>query len=996
MKKIYLLLLLLPMTVVAQNAQKLQKKVDRGDANAMYELATYYMIGHEVDVDTVKAMDLMRQAMAKGNLAAQARLSRYVLEHDHDTAGALSLLNDALAKQSPDAMRVHANFMQDGVMGNPRMYGYAQQRLEEALTKGCKYAAADLAWMYLYGGDSCDYDPEKSFSYIKQIPEGVGSNKYAMMSQYYLQKGDYSKARSWAEKGVAHGDMNARMQVVWLKFYGLGYEEDERGALAEMMNIYSKYGQRPELMRMEVIMRRSSENPEVRNNDLCRSLMMRLVEYPHVNGYDILGQSYMFGNFTEQDSAKAYQYWLVGARNEEPESMMQLAILHLNWGNYDSVHYYNDRAVALGLAEASNLYSRIYSFGAFGGDPDYAAALPYACESARLGNIADYVEAGRFCLWTADTVRAVKCFEKAIAFDYVDAYANLAYLEADRGNPKWIRLLEQGAKKGSSLCCNRLGDYYSNQEDYNKAADCYRRASNPEGDYELGRLYLYGAVGKQSESDIRQGAALMRRAAMAEYSDAVYMMARLFDSGVGVDQSYDSAYSMLNYLAQNNDPNGLLGVAVYTESGLAVPTDSVAALRYYEQAGAAGSAMGYTFAADYYLKGLGGITPDTAKALQYFRLGADMQEGSATACYRLAQCCLQGVGGSPDSVAAVPLLRRAVAGGSHEAAAELADFYNYGLAGVPINGDTALYLYHFASEGDVPRGDYMMGAYLYEQGSYDKAVGYLTSAMNNGSVDAAVLMAQAMLVGNGVEQNPAAAVDMLHSLAPRDSKGQAYYMLGIAHFLGSGAEFDQQQAILYFDTAASMGHTRAMTTLAQLYASGDGAPRDTSLALLYLQRAVSAGSTQAMLQLANSYKQGILVPKDAKRAAELYQRAADRGNLEALCRLGLCYEEGEGVVLNSRKAFNLYTQAAESGSAYGMRLLAYCYAQGIYVKEDLAQAAEWFLRSAEAGDLNSCYIIGQMYAQGEGVKKDKKQAKHWLTIAANNGMEAAVQALREL
>jgi TPR repeat protein len=37
-----------------------------------------------------------------------------------------------------------------------------------------------------------------------------------------------------------------------------------------------------------------------------------------------------------------------------------------------------------------------------------------------------------------------------------------------------------------------------------------------------------------------------------------------------------------------------------------------------------------------------------------------------------------------------------------------------------------------------------------------------------------------------------------------------------------------------------------------------------------------------------------------------------------------------------------------------------------------------------------------MYATGEGVKKNKKEAKKWLTIAAQNGIDAAEQILREL
>ena len=66
------------------------------------------------------------------------------------------------------------------------------------------------------------------------------------------------------------------------------------------------------------------------------------------------------------------------------------------------------------------------------------------------------------------------------------------------------------------------------------------------------------------------------------------------------------------------------------------------------------------------------------------------------------------------------------------------------------------------------------------------------------------------------------------------------------------------------------------------------------------------------------------------------------------------------------------------------------------MKEDMEQAAQWFLKGAEAGDVRCAYYIGQLYANGEGVKRSKKEAKRWLSVAAEAGMEAAEQALREL
>ena len=571
----------------------------------------------------------------------------------------------------------------------------------------------------------------------------------------------------------------------------------------------------------------------------------------------------------------------------------------------------------------------------------------------------------------------------------------MRYAEMDDWNTA-LKWLKKGVKAGSKVCMNRLGDYYNGLEDYKKAAKYYVMADDPEGWYEHGCLWLQGNLGKQSDAEMLRGLAMVRQSERADYRDAIYLMARLFDAGAVVAQNYDSAVYMLSRLVEREDPYALYAMARYYEQGFGVDKDSLKAMSFYRRAGEAGLGEGYACLGDYYRHGITGMAPDSLQAFQTYMLAASAEDDNAKGLSRVAECYLQGIGTRVDSAKAIYYLRDAVEAGSPRAAAELADMYNYGRGDIVANADTAWMLYRMASRGDDPRGDYMMGAYLYEQGAYDNAMGFIVSAAQNGSIDAAVLLAQAMLGGNGIEANPTFAVTSLRELAHKDPTGQAFFMLGIAYYMGLGIDEDKTAAIHLFDTAASMGNTRAMINIGQLYARGEGVERDTVKAVEWYERAVAAGSTQAMLQLAGSYLSGQVAPKDVRRAVELYQMAADRGNLDALCRLGLCYERGEGVSLNLRRAYNLYQQAAERGSAWGMRLVAYCYAQGLYVEQDMKQAASWFQRSAEAGDIQSCYIVGQLYASGEGVKKNKKEAKRWLTIAAEAGVEAAAEKLAEL
>ena len=576
-----------------------------------------------------------------------------------------------------------------------------------------------------------------------------------------------------------------------------------------------------------------------------------------------------------------------------------------------------------------------------------------------------------------------------------DFYLDSAWVRFDDNDIKGaVAFLKKGAKLGSKVCCNRLGDHYNGLEDYKQAAKWYAKADDPEGWYEHGCLWLQGNLGKQDSADMMRGLALVRRAERADYHRAIYLMARLFDAGAFVDQSYDSAIYMLHRLP--DEGSALFMLACYYEEGKGVEQDSLQAMEYFRRAGEADFGDGYSFLGDYYRRGLSGIAPDSLQAFNTYMLAASASNAFANGMMDVAECYLEGIGTRIDTAKAIYYLRDAVDAGSAKAAAVLADMYNYGRGGIEANGDTALMLYRLASQGDDPRGDYMMGAYLYEQGAYDNAMGFIVSAAQNGSVDAQVLLAQAMLVGNGVDADTVLAVTTLRNLVERDPTGQALFMLGIATVYGIGTDADSAEGVSLIRRAAEAGNPRAMISIGRMYAVGEGVPRDTLEAVHWYERAVEAGSTQAMSQLAGSYLTGNVAPKNPQRAVKLYQMAADRGDLDALCRLGLCYEQGEGVVLNSRRAYNLYLQAADHGSAWGMRLAGFCYAQGTYVEQDMKQAAEWFLKSAEAGDVQSAYIIGQLYAAGEGVKKSKKEARKWLGMAAKAGHEEAAEMLKSL
>ncbi len=996
MKKIIVFLIAaLPLVAMGQDAAKLQKKVAAGDAGAMVDLAACYEAGYGVDVDSVRALELYRKAAQAGNADAKAALSYYHLWYGgipRDEQAALRLAQESAAAGSARGMARLAIHYQDAI-GLPRNYRKAIDLLEQAAARGAQSALARLAWGYMYGDDSIDYDPERALPYIKKMDETCSSAKFSAMSSYYSYKNDSKTAFKWLQKGVAAGNQQAAMGSVRARFYGWGCKEDEKAAFAELEALKAKFGAgNIDLMMLESELRSVASDSTLRDKDLALQLLLRVGDLPFYNNYNEVATSYIFGTLTEKDTAKAEYYWRRGIAKGDSKSMTQLAILKLNQNEPDSALYYAKMAYDCQNDDVCNFLGRCYVFGNFGGEPDIQRAKAYFVESARRGNVADLVEAGKACLWTGDTVEAFRHFDRAIALGYTDAYVNKAYTFIESGNQKpGMALLEKGAKAGSRGCLVSLGDEYVDMENYKKAATYYEKSGLPEGDYKLARLLLYGAIGEQSDADMQRGTALLKKSAGGGNQDAALLLARAYMAGAGVPERPDSARLIYEQLVDAGNSDAYMLLANYYND----MKDSASMIEVLQRGVAAGDPTSILLMGEKYIEGEY-VPADTARGVQLYRRAVEIDPNHLGSKIALAHINLMGLDGPVDTAAAIPYLRGAAEMGSGWAMAEMGDMYYYGRAGLPKDSDSAMTFYYAASNEDNPRGDYMVGVYQEARGNYEGALSYYASAARNGDHDAYIEVARALQNGTAVEANPEQAFQMAQNAAEQWQHPDAYMLLGYAYLNGLGCETDTTLAVQYTRQAAEAGSTQAMMNLAAMYNSGVGMEIDSTKVLYWYERAVEHGSVTAMRRLANSYREGSGVPKDPKRAAELYQMAADRGNLDAMCRLGLCYEEGEGVVLNSRKAFNLYNKAADGGSAWGMRLVAYCYAQGIYVKEDEEMAAKWFLRSAEAGDVQSCYIIGMFYKDGTGVKKNKKEAKRWLTLAAENGHPDAAEALKSL
>jgi len=205
-----------------------------------------------------------------------------------------------------------------------------------------------------------------------------------------------------------------------------------------------------------------------------------------------------------------------------------------------------------------------------------------------------------------------------------------------------------------------------------------------------------------------------------------------------------------------------------------------------------------------------------------------------------------------------------------------------------------------------------------------------------------------------------------------------------------------ERAAKAFRTAAEAGNAEAQAHLGYMYYAGEGVERDATTAVEWYRRAAAAGNRDAQYNLGVAYAYGEGVAMDKTEAIRWYRRAAEGGSAVAQYSLGVAYALGEGVYRDDAESAAWYERAAEAGYPAAQYNLAYCYRAGKGVPKDDEAALEWFLTAAENGHLAAKYTIAGMYQTGVGTEPDRAKAIDWYRVAAAEGHAGAAAELEKL
>lgn len=230
------------------------------------------------------------------------------------------------------------------------------------------------------------------------------------------------------------------------------------------------------------------------------------------------------------------------------------------------------------------------------------------------------------------------------------------------------------------------------------------------------------------------------------------------------------------------------------------------------------------------------------------------------------------------------------------------------------------------------------------------------------------------------------------------TSGDAGAMMRVAEALlaGQGVAPDPAAAFHWYKRAADLGIGRAMVWVGKAYADGVGVAHNPAEAVRWFRRAADHGQSQGMVELGRAFATGRGVAEHPPTAVAWYKRAAAAGEPAAMTHLGRALATGYGVTMDSDEAARWYLKAAELGDLEGMTHLALAHLSGHGVAADPVEAVRWFRRAADLGHPPAMTKLGQAYAQGRGVGMNLQLAIGWYRRAARQGEPNAKVLLKRL
>jgi len=308
--------------------------------------------------------------------------------------------------------------------------------------------------------------------------------------------------------------------------------------------------------------------------------------------------------------------------------------------------------------------------------------------------------------------------------------------------------------------------------------------------------------------------------------------------------------------------------------------------------------------------------------------------------------------------------------------------------------EKAVYWYQQAAKrNDVLAQAALANQYYYGKGirkNLKKAVYWYKQAALQNNPESQFALAQCYEKGEGILPNGQKAVEWYFKAAERGFAPTFVRLGDISYYGQLGHLQDYGQASMWYRKAAEQDDAYAQYQLGSMLGSETGVKRNPSEAIKWLTLSAEQDYTQAESLLGRLFYS----LKWYKRALPWLHRAAHKKEKFALTTLGEIYRYGKGLEENPRQSIVYYRQAAALGEVQAQALLGLSYQQGLGVPKNAHLAAHWYEKAGHQGNVLAQFNLSTLYWQGKGLKKDLVKAYAWSSVAADAGLESAIEARR--
>jgi len=558
---------------------------------------------------------------------------------------------------------------------------------------------------------------------------------------------------------------------------------------------------------------------------------------------------------TSNDCTEATEWFRKAAKQGNAKAQLALAVMYLGGEEPDTVE-----AVAWGIVAASGRQNQM---------------LQILRENPHIRVSSEAAEA-RANEIVAEIGTALA--QSQLAFSYLEGHA------VKRSEERAFELFMGAARRGDARAEYQVGAMLAQgigvAKNETEAIKWWRRAAEQgivDAQHNLGAYLIAGNGVPKDEQD---GLHWLSRAARKGSTDSQEALSALYISGTGVPRDVVEGYAWGVVAGANGSSNALARIEALAELDSVSPRVDVPIMQLGSQYGSGDTLFELGLM---YVNG-GPVVPNKALAMEYFSLAS--QRGHLDARVFALGDPSKGVAVTAETLHEMEELAEA---GSSLGAYLVGDYYEE--AGDSVQ---AVKWYELAAMRGHPPAECQIGR-MYKNGDgvekdAEKACQWLLRAVEGRNLEAAVLLADMAIKGEGMEQDKAFGISLFRSAALSgheyartrycEEKGRAFSFLWAAKSLGYGEDL-RGDPIDYLRKAALFGDVESQLHLAQAYREGSGILQDDVEALAWASVAASRGNRSELDRCMEASPSESLRLRAQQRAKEMAAHAKLVQSLQA-------------------------------------------------------------------------------------------------------------------